>query len=166
MKKICTFWVLIPLLFLLTACPYTAEIPLDVPSLSINKALLGKWIEIESLRKPSPMPDFVTITDAGKKNYQIEENIYDTDKKAYQQKIMKGYFTQIGKTLFLNLQEPNAQIFYFYKIELTDEGFRLFEVTDNIDEKFANSEELKAFFEKNKDMSFFYNKDERKFKKQ
>jgi virulence-associated protein VagC len=33
-------------------------------------------------------------------------------------------------------------------------------VTENIDEKFASSEEIKAFFKKNMAMSFFFDKDE------
>jgi hypothetical protein len=41
----------------------------------------------------------------------------------------------------------------------------IYEVTDNIDETFSNATDLKAFFEKHKDLSFFYNKDEKKYKK-
>jgi hypothetical protein len=69
--------------------------------------------------------------------------------------------------MFLNLKKQDDDKFYFYKVELTDkQNFVMHEVTDNIDEKFNTANELKAFFEKHKDLSFFYNKDEKKYKKQ
>jgi hypothetical protein len=165
MRKIRTFWALLPLLFLLTACPYSAEFPLDTPSQPINKALLGKWVEVSNSGTPSENPEFFVITDAGNKTYQFEKNSYDTNENAYKKESMKGYFTPIGKTMFLNLQKADDTNYYFYKIEMTDKEFSMFEVTDNIDEKFANVKELKAFFDKYKDLSFFYNKDEKKYQK-
>ena len=56
--------------------------------------------------------------------------------------------------------------FYFYKIEMTNATqFKLYEVTDNIDETFSTSAELMSFFSKYKDLSFFYNKDEEVYNK-
>ena len=40
---------------------------------------------------------------------------------------------------------------------------KLLPVTENIDEKFTSSAELKKFIEKNKSLSFFYDKDENSF---
>ena len=50
--------------------------------------------------------------------------------------------------------------FYLHKVDLSDDRFVLYEVTDNIDEKFDSSEKLKAFVKKHMHLSFFYNKDE------
>jgi uncharacterized membrane protein YkgB len=41
----------------------------------------------------------------------------------------------------------------------------LYELTDNIDEKFTESQKLKEFVKKNMHLSFFYNKDEKKYVK-
>ena len=46
------------------------------------------------------------------------------------------------------------------KWRLKEIRITVFEVTDNIDEKFDDSEDLKEFVSKYKDLSFFYNKDE------
>ncbi len=56
-------------------------------------------------------------------------------------------------------------VYYFYKMDfIADDTFVLYEVTDNISEKFENSKDLYKFFEAYKDLSFFYNNDEETFK--
>jgi len=165
MKQIHPLLLLLPLLFLLTACPYSAEYPLDKPTQKISKDFLGKWIEQGGDKEN---PNFFTITDAGGSIYQFEKNEYNSSEKKYDASLYTGYFTQIGKTNFLNLKKNEEQNYYFYKFELAKDtkSFVFFEVTDNIDEKFSNGNEMKAFFEKNKEISFFYNKDEKTYNKQ
>ncbi|TAE20157.1 MAG: hypothetical protein EAZ95_00105 [Bacteroidetes bacterium] len=165
MKNARIFIALLPLLFLLTACPYSADFPLDKPTQKVDSGLLGKWVEQSD--SPNENPNFFAITKVDANTYQFEKNDYNSNDKNYTKEILTGYFTPVGKVMFLNLKKQDDDKFYFYKVELTDkQNFVMHEVTDNIDEKFATANELKAFFDKHKDLSFFYNKDEKKYKKQ
>jgi hypothetical protein len=73
----------------------------------------------------------------------------------------------MGTVNFLNLKEESDSKYSFFKIELSEDKKQMviYEVTDNIDETFSNAGDLKAFFDQHKDLSFFYNKDEKKYKK-
>ena len=70
------------------------------------------------------------------------------------------HLTTVGTTIFMNMQKENDNNYYLHKMEIDGDKITVFEVTDNIDEKFSSSEDLKAFVTKYKDLSFFYNKDE------
>lgn len=161
---------LLPLWLMLTACPYSAEFPLDDAKQKIDSKFLGKWIEsAESMSgEKNENPNFFVITEAGTNKYKFEKNDYNTDEKNYKKENYAGYFTPIGKTIFLNLQKEGETNYYFYKIEMPADGksFQMFEVTDNISEKFENGAKMRAFFEKYKELSFFYNnKDTKTYKK-
>ena len=126
---------LLPLLFLLTACPYQSKIPLDEPTQKINPTFIGKWVE-----NNEENPTFFVVTDAGSNQYKIVENVYDESKKAYyEEENTVGHFTQIGNVMFLNSKRSNK--YFFYKIELSADAktLSLFEVTNNITENFDNS---------------------------
>ena len=58
-----------------------------------------------------------------------------------------------------------TKMYYLYKIDMQSGAsfIKLLPVTENIDEKFTSSAELKKFIEKNKSLSFFYDKDENSF---
>ncbi len=148
---------LIPfMMFFLTGCPYSSEVPLDQPTTKIDQNLLGKWVK----KSEDEHPKFYLVTKLNETTLQFAENEYSSSDKKYNSKEYKGHLTIIGNTKFLNL-ERDAK-YYFHKIEMssTNQSFTLFEVTDNIDETFSTSAEMKAFFTKYKDLSFFYNKDE------
>lgn len=63
------------------------------------------------------------------------------------------------------MQQDGKGDYYLYRIDMGNGEFTLFELTDNIDEKFNTSAELKAFVKKNMGLSFFYNKDEERYLK-
>jgi aryl-alcohol dehydrogenase-like predicted oxidoreductase len=156
----------LPLWLLLTACPYSSEVPLKAPDEKVNNTLLGKWIEESS----SDNPTFFVITKTGEKTYQFEQNDYNSSDEVYTQKYFEAHLTKIGSVNFLNLKEPDDEggKYYFFKLDKNDDGksFVLYEVTDNIDETFDNSAAMYAFFDKHKDLSFFYNKDEKTYNKE
>lgn len=166
MKKTISYVSLMLMLFILTACPYSAEFPLDSPSEKTRAALMGKWIEDGTGENPS----FYMITKASDNTYKFEKNEYSSSDKKYNQTNYIGHITKIGNIDFLNLMDSNDNKYYFHKLELTKKDGKqqlvIYEVTDNIDEKFSNAEEMKAFFNKYKDLSFFYNKDEKKYNKE
>jgi hypothetical protein len=161
-QRIFTYLLIVPMMFLLTACPYTADIPLDKPTQKINTAMLGKWAESSTTENPS----FFVISEINKETYKFEQNDYESEEKKYKQKNYIGYFIKIGETNFLNLKgEDNKYLFFKLEASTDKTSFKLYEVTDNIDETFSDSTALKAFFTKNKDLSFFYNKDEKTYLK-
>ncbi len=164
MKKILNSALIFALAFVLMACPYSADFALDAPNQKLKKDFSAKWTENGSSENPS----FYIISKSKEdKMYTFEQNDYDSNEKKYTQKYHEGYFTTIGNVEFLNLKNKEDGKYYFFKMTRPDEKtFTLFEVTDNIKEKFSSTAEMKAFFDKNKDLSFFYNKDEKTYKKQ
>ncbi|MCS6796862.1 MAG: hypothetical protein RMJ97_02165 [Raineya sp.] len=163
MKKTWFSLVVLAVLFLFTACPYSADFPLDEPKDKVDNALLGKWTEQVSLNADTP--PFYVISKLDDKTYNFEKNDYNVNEKKYKQTNYTGHFTRIGNVNFLNLKNPDDNKYYFHRLDLSADKkeFTLFEVTDNIDEKFTNPADMRKFFEKHKDLSFFYNKDEKKY---
>lgn len=135
-------------------CPYSAEIPIDTASVKIDDKLLGSW-EAKSSSDYS-----YTVTKADDKTYTIEKKSASSgDVTTY-----KGYLSDVAGTKYLNIYEDGSTTitYYFYKYEITSSGSKatLTPVTENIDEKFTTSTELKDFFKKNQGLSFFFDKDE------
>jgi hypothetical protein len=60
----------------------------------------------------------------------------------------------------MNLVGSGSKEYLIHRIDLIPGGFKLFEVTENIDEKFESTEEMRKFFIENMKSSFFYTKDE------
>ncbi len=164
-KYISLQWIwFLPFILILTGCPYSSDIPIDEPKEKVNQDYIGKWVKASSSTEENPK--YYNVTKKDDLHYIFEEFTYSSNDKKYNSDKYVGHSTTLGNVVFLNLQKDEK--YYFYKIELNKEKkqFKLYEVTDNIDEKFNKSSELKAFFDKYKDLSFFYNKDEEKYEKQ
>ena len=144
------------LTMLLTACPYSTELPIDEPSVKIDEKILGKWEAKSS--------DYTyTVTKKDDFNYKFEKKgKTSTDVSAY-----TGFLSVIDGVKFLNVYEDGAttKMFYLYKIVQSTSGAKitLSPVTENIEEKFATSAELKAFIKKNMALTFFYEKDKEEY---
>ncbi|TAG88308.1 MAG: hypothetical protein EAZ20_08860 [Bacteroidetes bacterium] len=156
--------VLIFALFILTGCPYSATVPIDTPSIAINKKLIGKWVKDSEGTKPEEA-EYLVFSQSNANTYKIEKYTFDTEKKEHKlDQTYEGHFSKVGKYDFFNMKTDDK--YYFYKIEyMNGNDLKMFEVTDNIDETFDNSAALKAFFQKHADLTFFYNKDESKYKR-
>ena len=144
------------LTLLLTACPYTTELPIDNPTVKIDDKLLGKWEAKNS--------DYnYTVSKKDDFNYKFEKKgKTSTDVTTY-----TGFLSVIDGVRFMNIYEDAAstKTYYLYKVEQTTSGAKvtLSPVTENIDEKFATSAELKAYIKKYMALSFFYEKDHEEY---
>lgn len=163
MRKLIYASGLFSMLFLLTACPYSSEYALNEPNETVKKEYLGTWLQ----EGESEHPSYWVISKLTDKTYTFEDHEYNDNEKGYNVKKYAGHFTKMGTVNFLNLKEESDSKYSFFKIELSDDKKQMviYEVTDNIDETFSNAGDLKAFFDQHKDLSFFYNKDEKKYKK-
>ena len=146
------------------ACPYKSKVPIEIPNQEINKELLGKWIK--KADKDNKNPEYFMIS---KRNEKFKCNIvkfeYQSSDSTYKETKYITHFTTIKKVLFLNMQKENEDDFYLHRLDLNKNEFTLFELTDNIDEKFISSKKLKKFIKENMNHSFFYNKEEKKYVK-
>jgi hypothetical protein len=163
-KRIVPFIMLAVIVMLITACPYTSSVPIDNPAVKVDKNLLGKWVK--SSDQTNEHPNFFVITNIGDLKYNIIKNEYNSTDSAFTQTVYISYISKIDNLSFMNMQQDGKGDYYLYRIDLGNGEFSLFELTDNIDEKFNTSPELKAFIKKNMNLSFFYNKDEEKYLKQ
>ncbi len=164
MKNTALFTLTFIFLLVLTACPYASKVPIDEANLKVNKDLIGKWIKSSDLQKEHP--NYFQISDNGDKHYKIIKFEYQSSDSAYKETLYAAHISKIDNNSFLNMQKDGQGDFYLHKIELTGNKFKLFEITDNIDEKFNNSEELKIFIKQYMHLSFFYNKDEQLYVKE
>ena len=155
MKKLLQFILLVGSCFLIVGCPYETDVPIDTPSVKIDPNLLGNWVDRDNVNETytvSRQDDFIY-------------HIVVTQKEENESENYLAYTSVVNKTMFLNISktEPsdNSPAFILYKIELkNDQWITLTEVTDNIDETFTSSQELKKFISKNMSNSYFYGKDE------
>lgn len=141
-------------------CPYEAKVPIDDQSNSKpDKGLVGKWEE-----KGSDDYEWkVELTDG---MYRIEKkNIKDGGDPT----IYKGFLSDVSGTTFMNVYEldeygsSSDRKYFLYRLtKKGDDRVTMDAVTDNITEEFTTSADLKAFIKKNMDISFFYNKDDKK----
>jgi len=158
---------LLPLIILafaviiITGCPYASKVPIDQPSVKVQKELIGKWVKAGDQTKENP--EFFVISPIGDVKYNIVKNEYNTYDSAYKETIYISHISKVGNLEFMNMQQDGKGDYYLYRIDLGQGEFTLYELTDNIDEKFNTSEELKAFIQKNMNLSFFYNKDEERY---
>jgi len=141
------------MMIILAGCPYKSEIALDKTGKKINTALLGKW----ETRNSNGSAYKIT------KDNDFTYRILKSSKDSKDTSVYKGYIVDLDGDQFLNLWEegPNSdKSYYIYKVELNSSGNKvtLTSVTENITEKFATAEEMKAFFKKYKSLSFFYDK--------
>ncbi|HWY37248.1 MAG TPA: hypothetical protein VNY73_01725 [Bacteroidia bacterium] len=155
-KLILQFITLSGLAVLLQGCQYTTELPIDEPTVKIDEKILGKWEAKNS--------DYnYTVTKKDEFNYKFEKKgKTSTDVNNY-----TGFLSVIDGTKFLNVYDDgaSAKTYYLYKVEQSTSGAKitLLPVTENIDEKFTSSAELKAFIKKYMALSFFYEKDQEEY---
>jgi hypothetical protein len=162
MKHILRSLLVLPLIVLLTACPYESTVPITEANSPIDKALIGNWFKegeqeaeypSEYYQIKSMSPQLYTVV---KLELNSEDNTYTEDSYVSHLSVLKGADGKDYK--FLNMKKDGN--YYLHKIDLSADQFVLYEVTDNIDEKFSSSAELMAFVKKHMHLSFFYNKDE------
>lgn len=146
---------------LLTACPYQSKVPISQPEEKIDKALMGDWISTSELEYDNPT--YYSIDKFSKVKYEVVENSYSSYDSTYTEKKYFMHSSTLGDRTFMNVQEANGGDYYLHYIELGDNEFTLFEVSENIDEQFTSSADLKGFVEKNMHLSFFYSKSEVKY---
>ncbi len=144
----------------LMGCPYETEVPIDQPGVKYPTSLLGKWEpksssdDIYNIQKKD---DYIITITKTKKEPKADDvpTVYE------------AFLSEVDTVKFLNLsekkEEENGTVkFYLYKIEISPSGARmtLSAITENIDEKFQTSAELKNFIQQNMNHSFFYDKEE------
>jgi hypothetical protein len=153
MKTFKRILLLVPMVFLLCACPYSAEFALDEkPVEKIDPKLVGSWEPKEN----EPTYNY-TVKKADDYNYTIDKiTLKSGEVTSY-----KAFISKIDGVTYLNVIEGEGTTYYFYKVEFPNEyKVKLSSVTENIDEKFEKSADLKAFFKKNQGLSFFFEKSE------
>lgn len=164
MRNIFIFFGFSALFCLLIACPYTSTVPIDVPNVKVDKGMLGKWIKTSDLEEENP--NFYEIEKHDKMIYKITDNSYNSSDSTYGQEIYISHITQIENLTFINMQKNGTGDYYLHKVDFNDKVLTFIEVTENIDEKFNTSDELKAFITKYMNLSFFYTKEEVQYTKQ
>ncbi len=156
-KKLQLIVPLFALAILLGGCPYSSEVAIDTPAVKVSETLLGKWEPKDS------GSDKINVTKKDSYIYSIEKKSASSGNTTN----YEGFVSKIGEEQFLNLSEVGgmSKEYYFFKIMLNKENTKLtlVPVTENIDEKFKTSAELKAFIEKYKGLSFFFGKDEEEY---
>lgn len=155
MKKVTFISCLLVASFMFMGCPYSSEVAIDSEAhLKINNLLLGKW------ESKSSSDYSYTVTEKDANTYLIEKKSSSSgDITSY-----NGFLSEIDGVKYLNVYDVSSSTvtYYFYKVEVSSSGNKasLIPVTENIDEKFTSSAEMKKFFKENQKNSYFFDKDE------
>lgn len=158
MKKLMWFACLFGAIILFWGCPYSSDVPLGPAIEKLRPELIGSWVlEGESA---SAHPSYYTISKYDSVRYEVSHFQFQDESQDYSTKNYVGHTSYIEGFLFMNLVESGTKQYLIHRIDLTPTGFVLYEVTDNIDERFDSSADMQTFFKKNMRASFFYNKDE------
>jgi hypothetical protein len=162
-KKLMHTVLMSAVLVLFTACPYESAVPVDKPAVKVYKSLPGKWIRSEE--ETNENVTYFQICDSSEFLFTIKKNEYNSSDSTYSVSNYTAYISRVNSIDFLNIQEDGSANYLIYKMVLGEGVLTLFEVTDNIDEQFTTSEELRAFIAKNIDLSFLFNRSEEQYKK-
>ncbi len=149
--------------FILTGCPYQSEVAIDSSaSVKYPATLLGNW------EPKSSSDDFYKIKRKDEYLFTIIKTKKDPKPEDTPEEY-EAFLSEIDGVRFMNLHEKKADDsntkYYLYKMEINNSGTKitLSPLTENIDEKFQNSGELKAFIKENMKHSFFYDKEDEVF---
>ena len=161
MKQFFYAFLLIAFSVTFSACPYDSSVPIDSPSVKVDAKLFGTWKTSDS-------------EDTRYKIDQKDDYTYSVLKKTKGSSDEKylAYVSVINGINFLNVCSDDAdnassKTFYLYRMEIKGpETITLMELTENIDEEFNTSEELKKFIASNMGNSYFYEKSEEILTKQ
>ncbi len=151
MKKSLLLLVL-PLVFLLTGCPYNSKIPLSVPKTPIDRALVGEWKSNEEPNDSSSMKVF----EFNSKEYFIlivDKSDNKTTVDAY-----RAYLSPVAGRNLLNLENMKAKgEFSFCSYTLEGNSLKIKMVSDvSVKEKYESSKTMKKAFAKKIVMPDFF----------
>ncbi len=157
MKNLRIIVLFIGLGLVFAGCPYSSEVPIDMTAgIAVDPTFIGKW------EAKSSSDYYYVVTDHGDNKYKItKKSISSGDTTIY-----LAYESKIDGVSYLNIYEDGAleNTYYFYRLtKKSSYRFALEAVTDNIDESFTTSAELKAFLQKYQNTSFLFDRDEEEY---
>lgn len=158
LKKTALFTLAIVMLTLLWGCPYKSDTALGDAVEKTQLRLMGNWVPEPEANHTKP--SYYSIDSYDSTHYAIEHFQYNKDDSAYTSKNYIGHTTTLDGVMFMNVIESGTKEYLLHRIDYVPNGIVLYEVTDNIDEKFITSEKMQAFFKEHLRTSFFYNNDE------
>lgn len=139
-------------------CPYQSPVPIDEAGVKPPKSLFGKWIKQGDIDDENPT--YYMIEKADNNRFKIVKNEYSSSDEKYNLTNYTGHISKVNESDFMNVIEEGSSDYYLYKVVfIADNQLKMFEITENITEKFNSSSELKAFITKHMTLSFFFNKD-------
>jgi hypothetical protein len=155
MKKSIKYFLFAAMIVFMTACPFEAPFPIDEPSIKYSSSMIGNWAEESELE--NEFPSYFAISDVDGYSFKIEEYTYDEEEDSWSTGEYGAHLSEVGDHKFINIYDVSMETWYFYRLDWDDpDQFSLYAVTEYIDEGFDSSAEMKIFFEKYCDLSFFY----------
>ncbi|MCX7833680.1 MAG: hypothetical protein N2490_05670 [Ignavibacteria bacterium] len=153
MKKIISVFVLFLFTLLFTGCPYKSNFPIDKsPEIPVDTKLIGKW--------GTSGTDYYNVSKKSNYLYSIIYVTLDSNDVEEISDKYEGFLSKVDNVTYLNLRDLSASEgegeYYLYKFEYKNDKIILTGVTPYIKEKFSDSEDLKKFFKKNQENSYFF----------
>jgi hypothetical protein len=165
MKRLFHSTLFLGLLILMTACPYESQVPITDTDYPVNAQLPGKWYKEGEMDNEYP-DEYYLIEQLNDVLLNITKFDLNEDDNSYREESFIAHLSILkdddGKEYhFLNMKKDGKYL--LHRLDLQGDSFVLYEVTDNIDEKFSSSEELYDFVKAYMHLSFFYNRDEEQY---
>lgn len=152
MKPTLLILALLPLLLLLTGCPYNSKIPLSEPKVAIDKTLLGEW-------KNDKAPNDSSLIKIFEFN-PYEYSIVVVDKSDHKTTVdyYRAFITSVAGQKLLNLESLKSKGEFNFCSYAVEENLLTVKVVSDIavKEKYISSKTLvNAFAQKIHDKDFF-----------
>jgi len=164
MKKFAGGLGIFTMLLILTGCPLMKDFPIDSPSVKVNAAWYGSYIDEGGKTNWSAASSTITIAPSTEYEYKINELYFTTDtlgETVTNENSYRAHVSKIKGVTFLNVTKSDEAKYNFYKIETSGKDLKVTEVagscgmghwSDNI----YSSSDLKKAFEKYAKNPLFY----------
>jgi hypothetical protein len=130
----------------LWGCPYESVVPIDDPSIPIDRGLFGKWQRTGEEKSYASLSK-LSRTDSA--SYQLVYNSWTTEHRSYDVKIFKAWLSRVNETWFINIQPQMKSVGNFYlcafQCNNTQDTIRLRPILEEGSPKFSKSEDLKKW---------------------
>ncbi len=152
MRKIVSLLAFLPLMLLLTGCPYNSKIPLSkIPKIPIDKTLLGTW---QTVNEKDSMN--MTILEFNSMEYFID--VRPTSNKSNEVSRYRAYSSKVGDYKIMNIEDLSRKKEYnFFRYILEGDFIKIQMVSDVVVKEGYDTPKsmTKAFVKKSGEKGFF-----------
>jgi hypothetical protein len=147
--------------FAMWGCPYESVVPIDEPSIPIDKGLFGKWMQQGEEKSYAALSK---LSKSDSTSYRLVYNSWTSEHRSYEVKLFKAWFSRIKEHWFINIQPEmkSGGTFFICAIDCnnTQDTIRLRPISNDNAPKYTKSKDLRKWISKKMDQKDFFDQEE------